>query len=54
LEKRGSRVRYRERLMRLSVLLQVVNIPSLFPAGRPFITSSERGLLLSFLSNALK
>jgi hypothetical protein len=54
LEKRGSRARYRERLMLLSVLLQVVNIPSLFPAGRPFITSSERGLLLSYLSNALK
>jgi len=54
LEKRGSRVRYRERFMRLWVLLQVVNIPSLFPAGRPFIASSEQGLLLPYLSNALK
>jgi hypothetical protein len=53
-EKRGSRVRYRERFMRLWVLLQVVNIPSLFPAGRPFIASSEQGLLLPYLSNALK
>jgi len=36
------------------VLLQVVNIPSLFPAGRPFIASSEQGLLLPYLSHALK
>jgi hypothetical protein len=50
LEKRGSRVRHRERFMRLWVLLQVVNIPSLFPAGRPFIGSSEQGLLLPYLS----
>jgi hypothetical protein len=54
LEKRGSRVRYRERFMRLWVLLQVVNIPSLFPAGRPFIAGSEQGLLLPYLSNDLK
>jgi hypothetical protein len=54
LEKRGSRVRYRERFMRLWVLLQVVNIPSLFPAGRPFIDSSEQGLLMPYLSRALK
>jgi len=52
LEKRGSRVRYRERFMRLWVLLQVVKIPSLFPAGRPFLASSEQGLLLPYLSNA--
>ena len=54
LEKRGSRVRYRERFMRLWILLQVVNIPSVFPAGRPFIASSEQGLLLPYLSNDLK
>jgi hypothetical protein len=47
-------VRYRERFMRLWILLQVVNIPSLFPAGRPFIASSEQGLLLPYLSNDLK
>ena len=51
LEKRGSRLRYRERFMRLWVLLQVINIPSLFPAGRAFIASSEQGLLLPFLKN---
>jgi hypothetical protein len=50
LEKRGSRVRYRERFMRLWMLLQVVNIPSLFPAGRPLIASTEQGLLLPYLS----
>jgi hypothetical protein len=38
--------------MRLWVLLQVVKIPSLFPAGRPFLASSEQGLLLPYLSNA--
>jgi len=54
LEKRGSRVRYRERFLRLWVLLQVVNIPSLFPAARPFLAGSEQGLLLPYLSNALK
>jgi hypothetical protein len=52
LEKRGSRVRYRERFMRLWVLLQVVNIPSLFPAGLPVIAGSKQGLLLPYLSNA--
>jgi len=52
LEKRGSRVRYRERFMRLWVLLQVVNIPSLFPAGLPVIASSKQGLLLPYLSNS--
>ena len=51
LEKRGSKVRYRERFLRLWVLLQVVNIPSLFPAGRPFLHSGTQGLLLSYLSN---
>jgi len=30
------------------------NIPSLFPASRPFIASSEQGLLLPYLSNTLK
>ena len=43
-----------EELMRPWVLLQVVNIPSLFPASRPFIASSEQGLLLPYLSNTLK
>jgi hypothetical protein len=38
--------------MRLWVLLQVVKIPSLFPAGRPFLAISEHGLLLPYLSNA--
>ena len=52
LEKRGSKVRYRERFLRLWVLLQVVTIPSLFPAGRPFLHSGEQGLLLSYLSNS--
>ena len=51
LEKRGSRVRYRERFMRLWVLLQVINIPSLFPAGRQFIAGSEQGLLLPYLKS---
>jgi len=51
LEKRGSRVRYRERFMRLWLLLQVINIPSLFPAGRCFIAGSEQGLLLPYLKS---
>jgi len=51
LEKRGSRVRYRERFMRLWLLLQVINIPSLFPAGRSFIAGSEQGLLLPYLKS---
>ena len=49
LEKHGSRVKYRERFMRLWMLLQVVSIPSLFPAGRPYLSSSEQGLLLPYL-----
>jgi hypothetical protein len=52
LEKRGSRARYRERFMRLWVLLQVVNIPSLFPAARPILAGSEQGLLLPYLSTS--
>jgi AAA+ ATPase superfamily predicted ATPase len=51
LEKRGSRVRYRERFMRLWVLLQLVKIPSLFPAGKSFLASSAQGLLLPYLAN---
>ena len=54
LEKRGSRVRYRERFMRLWVLLQLVKTPSIFPAGRAFIASSEQGLLMPFLTSALE
>jgi hypothetical protein len=50
LEKLGSRVRYRERFMRLWMVLQLINIPSLFPAGQPVLASSEQGLLLPFLS----
>jgi hypothetical protein len=49
-EKLGSRVRYRERFMRLWMVLQLINIPSLFPAGQPVLASSEQGLLLPFLS----
>jgi hypothetical protein len=52
LEKRGSRVRFRERFLKLWVLLQVVNIPSLFPAGRPYIGKSEHGFLLPYLLSA--
>jgi hypothetical protein len=54
MEKRGSRVRYRERFMRLWVLLQMVDIPSLFPPGRSYIASSEQGLLLPYLTDALE
>jgi len=52
LEKRGSRVRFRERFLKLWLLLQVVTIPSLFPAGRPDIGKAEHGLLLPYLSDA--
>jgi hypothetical protein len=52
LEKRGSRVRFRERFLKLWLLLQVVTIPSLFPAGRPDIGKAEQGLLLPYLSDA--
>jgi hypothetical protein len=52
LEKRGSRVRYRERFMRLWVLLQVINIPSLFPAGRSLVAGTDHGLLLPYLSRS--
>lgn len=52
LEKRGSRIRYRERFMRLWILLQVVNIPSLFPAAQPLLAGNDQALLLPYLSDA--
>jgi hypothetical protein len=41
LEKRCSRGRYRERFMRLWVLLQVFKTPSMLPAARAFIADSD-------------
>jgi hypothetical protein len=54
LEKRGSKVRYRERFMRLWVLLQVMRNPSMFPAARTVQTDADYSLLLPYLTDALK
>jgi hypothetical protein len=54
LEKRGSKVRYRERFMRLWMLLQVMRNPSMFPAARNLPTDADHSLLLPYLANALK
>jgi len=54
LEKRGSKVRYRERFMRLWVLLQVIRNPSIFPAARNLQADGEHSLLLPYLADALR
>ena len=54
LEKRGSKVRYRERFMRLWMLLQVMRNPSMFPAARGVQTDADYSLLLPYLADALK
>jgi len=54
LEKRGSKVRYRERFMRLWMLLQVMRNPSIFPAARSVQTEADYSLLLPYLAEALK
>jgi hypothetical protein len=53
LEKRGSKVRYRERFMRLWILLQVTRNPSMFPAARSAQPDAEYSLLLPYLADAL-
>ena len=50
LEKHGSRIRYRERFMRLWVLLQLERNPGMFPAGKSLGASPEQQVLLSFVS----
>jgi hypothetical protein len=53
LEKRGSKVRYRERFMRLWMLLQVIRNPSMFPAARDLPPAAEYSLLLPYFADAL-
>ncbi len=53
LEKRGSKVRYRERFMRLWMLLQVTRNPSVFPAARDLQSDAEYLLLLPYFADAL-
>jgi hypothetical protein len=54
LEKRGSKVSYRERFMRLWMLLQVMRNPSMFPAARSVQPEADYSLLLPYLADALK
>ena len=54
LEKRGSKVRYRERFMRLWMLLQVMRNPSMFPGARSVQSDADHSLLLPYLADALK
>lgn len=53
LEKRGSRVRYRERFMRLWILLQVMRNPSVFPHSRSVPRDAEQILLQPYLAGSL-
>lgn len=53
LEKRGSRIRYRERFMRLWILLQVMRNPSVFPHSRTVRLEEEQTLLQPYLAGAL-
>jgi hypothetical protein len=53
LEKRGSKVRYRERFMRLWMLLQVIRNPSMFPGARELESDAEYSLLLPYFTDAL-
>ena len=49
----GSKVRYRERFMRLWMLLQVIRNPSMFPAARDLPPAAEYSLLLPYFADAL-
>jgi hypothetical protein len=53
LEKRGSKVRYRERFMRLWLLLQVLRNPSIFSGARAFPANEELLLLKPYLEAAI-
>jgi hypothetical protein len=53
LEKRGSRVRYRERFMRVWMLLQILRNPSMFPAARGLELTEEQASLQPYLAAAL-
>jgi hypothetical protein len=48
----GSRIRYRERFMRLWVLWQLERNPGMFPAGKSLGASPEHKFLFSFVSVA--
>ncbi len=52
LEKRGSKVRYRERFMRLWMLL--LRNPSVFPGSRSWRADEEHTLLQPYLTGALE
>jgi hypothetical protein len=54
LEKRGSRIRFRERFMRLWVLLQVMRNPSVFAGHRSLPTDEVQTLLQPYLAGALE
>ncbi|GAC1309648.1 MAG: ATP-binding protein [Steroidobacteraceae bacterium] len=54
LEKRGSKVHYRERFMRLWALVQLLKTPSIFPQGRVQVENTEHALLLPYLTTAVK
>jgi hypothetical protein len=52
IDKHGSRLRYRERFMRLWVLLQLERNPGMFPASRLVTSSPEHKLLFAYVSGA--
>jgi uncharacterized protein len=54
LEKRGSRVRYREQFLRLWMTLKLRQTPSLLPGAAAMMQSGENALFLPYLSEALK
>jgi hypothetical protein len=55
LEKRGSRIRYRERFIRLWLILQVMRNPSMFRGTAAALEKDERyTLLLPYLQEALE
>lgn len=54
LEKRGSRVRYREPFLRLWMTLKLRQAPSLLPNAAPLLATGEHALFLPYLTEALK
>lgn len=54
LEKRGSRVRYHERFMRLWMWLQIMRNPSMFPAARNWKGEEEQRRLQPYIAGALE
>jgi hypothetical protein len=54
LEKRGSKVQYREQFLSLWMTLKLRKLPSLLPGATPALSTGEHALFLPYLMEALR